>query len=108
MAPTDESRPDRERFELVGRFVDDDVVEVATSESRWLLDLTRRRFQRCRPDGDARRALRFGRWSSFTRVDIDGGCLVVERRARPTVRAQVAFDAPPPADRRPQASTKPS
>jgi hypothetical protein len=78
------------RLSVAGRFVDNDVVGISTTESRWLLDLTRRRFQRCRPDGDARRALRFGRWSSFTRVDIDGGCLVVERARRPTVRAQVS------------------
>jgi hypothetical protein len=78
------------RLSVAGLFVDTDVVEISPTESRWLLDLTRRRFQRCRPDGDARRALRFGRWSSFTRVDIDGGCLVVERARRPTVRAQVS------------------
>jgi len=78
-----------QRLARAGRVVDDHVVEISTTESRWVLDLARRRFQRCRPDGDSRRALRFGRWSSFTRVDIDNGFLVVERASRPTVRAQM-------------------
>ncbi len=85
----DDIEDDLRRLRVVGRLVDDDVVAVETTESRWLLDLRRRRFQRGPRDGDAGRALRFGRWSSFTRIDVDDDCLVVERALRPTVRAQV-------------------
>jgi hypothetical protein len=79
----------------MGRRIDDDVREITTSQSRWLFDLARSRFQRCGLRQDQRQALAFGSWVPLTDVRIEEGILVVKPRHKPAVRAEITEDASP-------------
>jgi hypothetical protein len=74
----------------VGRRIDEGIREVITTQSRWLFDLTRSRFQRLELRQDHRQALAFGRWTPLTDVRIEGEFLVVEPRHEHSVRAEIS------------------
>lgn len=56
----------------------DGIIEIVTPQSRWLLDMARRRFQRCPRGGDLKRAINFGLWTDLRHVGVDGQVLTVE------------------------------
>jgi hypothetical protein len=75
----------------VGRRVAYDVWEITTSQSRWLFDLARSRFQRCPLPQDHHQALAFGHWTPMTDVRIEAGrVLVVEPQHEHPVRAELS------------------
>jgi hypothetical protein len=65
------------------------VIEIVTAQSRWLVDLGRRRFQRCGRRSDLDRALSFGRWTPLRRVGVEGRTLTVEPSSGPAVRSEI-------------------
>jgi hypothetical protein len=81
----------------VGRRVDGDVREIITTQSRWLFDLARSRFQRCAIPQDLDQALAFGSWTPLTDVRVEEGhLLVVEPRDDHPVRAEITTDVNEP------------
>ncbi len=94
MASSDSTVCDEPGGPLVGagREVDDGIIELVTPQSRWLLDVVRRRFQRCSRASDVRRALAFGDWTPMRRVDLDGDVLTVEPVASHPIRVVLERD----------------
>jgi hypothetical protein len=74
----------------VGRRLAGDLREVVTTQSRWLFDLARGRFQRCARTQPTHQALAFGQWADLTSVSVVARqLLVVEAAGAPTVRAEI-------------------
>jgi hypothetical protein len=77
------------RLREAGREVHDGIIEVVTPQSRWLLDVVRRRFQRCAHSSDLKRAISFGSWTDFRRLDLDGRVLTLEPLASYPIRVVI-------------------
>ncbi len=67
-APGTRSAP-LEQLRRNGRELEGGILAVDTDASTWLIDVRRSRFQRLAPDADVGRALAFGTWSAYARVE---------------------------------------
>lgn len=67
-APGTRSAP-LEQLRRNGRELEGGILAVDTDASTWLIDVRRSRFQRLAPGADVGRALAFGTWSPYARVE---------------------------------------
>jgi hypothetical protein len=89
--PGSDHRCDEEtrRVRAAGHEIAAGVIEIVTAQSRWLVDLGRRRFQRCGRRSDRDRALTFGQWTQLRRIGVEGRVLTVEPSSGPVVRSEI-------------------
>lgn len=58
-----------EQLRTNGRELEGGILAVDTDSSRWLIDARRGRYQRIARDADVERAITFGTWEDYDRVE---------------------------------------
>jgi len=58
-----------EQLRRNGRELEGGILAVDTGSSRWLIDTLRGRYQRIGRDADVERAIAFGTWDDYDRVE---------------------------------------
>lgn len=58
-----------EQLRRNGRELEGGILAVDTGGSRWLIDARRARYQRLDHDADVERAIAFGTWDDYDRVE---------------------------------------